>query len=119
MKYGYVLVVRAQFTIKKCYLPFTCTYFYLFWGRISIDIEINHGVKYTWLVHNSVADPGFYLRGRGRGLCQRGVRKSSESVVGWNKSHFERVLAIFLLKLCLTLLRKKIRKISVLGIKKS
>jgi len=55
-----------------------------------------------------VADPGFDLRG-GRGICRRGVgggggRKSSESVVGWNKSHCYRVLAIFLLKLCFKLI---------------
>jgi len=73
----------------------------------------------------SVADPGFDLRG-GRALFQREGRgrKSSESVVGLNKSHFSVFLAIFLLKLWFKLIaseasEEKNEKNSVLGIKKS
>ena len=52
MKYGYVLVVQAQFTIKNITFHLHAHIFYLFWGRISIDIELRQGVNYTGLVHN-------------------------------------------------------------------
>ena len=39
-------------------------------------IRLDPLVKRTNSTHRSVADPGFDLRGGGRGLCQRGVRKS-------------------------------------------
>jgi len=89
----------------------------------AIQIQSLHHVysKDRW---GTLADPGFDLRGGVDFVNRGGGRKSFKVLKVKVKVILKRVLVIFILHLCLKLIaseasEEKMRKISVLGIKKS